>query len=58
MTQFDALPAQLIGHELLDTERFYTIRARLTRIERAIYGSTGIVISSMGAIIFKLWWPT
>ena len=56
MTTIDATDARLSTHEEVCAFRYEQINARLKRLEAIIIKTAGLMIVSMGGVIFSALW--
>lgn len=58
MTTIDATDARLSTHEEVCAFRYEQINARLKRLEGIIIKTAGLMLLSMGGVIFSAMWMT
>jgi hypothetical protein len=58
MNTIDATDARLSTHEQVCAFRYEQINARLKRLEGVIIKAAGVMIMSMGGVIFSAIWLT
>ena len=56
MTTIDATEARLSTHEEVCAFRYEQINARLKRLENILIKTAGLMIVSMGGVIFSAMW--
>lgn len=56
MTTIDATEARLSTHEEVCAFRYEQINARLKRLENILIKTAGLMIISMGGVIFSAMW--